>query len=575
MFQTICETFQNFGVDTSIHGVTFITGRNRNFFNRIIWSIALLFSSSFLIYNIYFSYNKWQNAPPIVIRNNVRNLKEIPMPALTICSPLFVKENLTSYWEILEIFYKNRSSSLTTNDLKPFVAKLHACDYIDKTVLENLPNLTDINIVQLLNQSSYKPTDFSLYCIYNDSNLDCSKTFNKILTNEGFCYSLNMQDFDVIFNAEKISEDFYSYKNNLKKTNKLYNSKKNFFKNEKEKVQWTLEKGYIKIPHENSIPMTAFRNRKEGTLLHFQKINKNNSCDKKNLYFRYYLHLPNEIPSPLHHKNVLKFNIAETITLKAKMYKTDESLRKYSPEIRGCYFEGEKNLKFFKSYTKANCEFECMANQTFETCGCVKFSMPRDNETKVCDETKIKCYTDVMTFFRNNQEKAQPCDCLRTCSDIKYSTTYSDISSFENNNDTYALAHLFFRFEEYFIEEEEIYTPYTILIFIAETGGLMGLFLGCSILSIMEIFYFFILLFVKVFTIFIFSYFKKNQIQNQENVIQIRPKSVYNQQNTNQEKIGKLEKEIQVINQKLTIIIQMTNENKEKLEKLQSDNFLL
>lgn len=38
---------------------------------------------------------------------------------------------------------------------------------------------------------------------------------------------------------------------------------------------------------------------------------------------------------------------------------TDNDLRSFDPDERKCYFEDERKLKYFKTYTKNNCEMEC------------------------------------------------------------------------------------------------------------------------------------------------------------------------------------------------------------------------
>ncbi len=43
---------------------------------------------------------------------------------------------------------------------------------------------------------------------------------------------------------------------------------------------------------------------------------------------------------------------------------------------RQCYFDGERQLKFFQIYTKANCELECLTNLTLRYCNCSAFFMP-------------------------------------------------------------------------------------------------------------------------------------------------------------------------------------------------------
>jgi acid-sensing ion channel, other len=94
-----------------------------------------------------------------------------------------------------------------------------------------------------------------------------------------------------------------------------------------------------------------------------------------------------------------------------KSYRTDDSLRSFSPEKRKCFFEGEKVLRFFKTYSKALCEWECMSNKTLEKCGCAKFSMPRDANTPVCNASSLTCVDSITTDH---------CDCLSPCVDVKY-----------------------------------------------------------------------------------------------------------------------------------------------------------
>jgi len=44
-------------------------------------------------------------------------------------------------------------------------------------------------------------------------------------------------------------------------------------------------------------------------------------------------------------------------------------------------------------------------------------------------------------------------------------------------------------FEDFLILEKQRYSAYNLQQFIADCGGLLGLFMGCSLLSIVEIFY--------------------------------------------------------------------------------------
>lgn len=98
-----------------------------------------------------------------------------------------------------------------------------------------------------------------------------------------------------------------------------------------------------------------------------------------------------------------------------KSYRADDALRSFSPQLRNCYFEGEKVLKYFKTYTKAMCEYECNTNFTLSVCGCVQFSMPRGKNTRICRIDEMNCIYSLPKV---------KCDCLSPCFDIRYSYRY-------------------------------------------------------------------------------------------------------------------------------------------------------
>lgn len=126
------------------------------------------------------------------------------------------------------------------------------------------------------------------------------------------------------------------------------------------------------------------------------------------------------------------------IELSAKRYRSEEAMRRFSPDKRKCYYENERKLKLFPSYTKYQCDYECMINQTLEYCDCVKFSMPRDNSTPICEIRRAYCYNDAMNEwppYNVTDQKSLPCDCFPTCNDIKYSVEAEFDSVIDQGNE--------------------------------------------------------------------------------------------------------------------------------------------
>jgi amiloride-sensitive sodium channel len=438
MLQSLGQAFESFAEESSIHGASFIAGKNRTKSTRVYFALALVCSLVFLGLYVHEANDKWQTDPNIITKINERYISEIPFPAVTVCSPLFARDQLANYRKFYDNYYRNSKFAdyMTSTEANYLMANLQATSspYLSSHFLKFVPNRTHTRIVKLLNESFLNTDEILMGCSYKNTIEPCGKTFNRILTNHGFCYSFNMQGFNAIFNKHEISEDFQSYKRKeirqspLFKTIKEYNNK-TFDDDFIEK--WTLENGYQTDHHIDKIPVAAQRNvvTRFGFFL--------NKSDAGNIYggdksLFFFLHLPNEIPTPLHQMNRLKFGEAATYTLAAKMFRADDLLRKYEPSIRQCYFEGERKLRFFNTYTKALCEYECIANYTLEKCGCVKFSMPRDGNTPICNETMTDCYFKITRDFPKydfKQKKIMSCGCLKTCIDLKYSIEREDLSS--------------------------------------------------------------------------------------------------------------------------------------------------
>lgn len=243
-----------------------------------------------------------------------------------------------------------------------------------------------------------------------------------------------------------------------------------------------------------------------------------NFCDFKE--FSFWVHKPNEMPTIFHKAYSLEYYRMKRFLITAVSFQHDASLRTYKPHQRDCYFEGERELKFFKSYTKSNCDWECLTNYTLAFCDCVKFSMPRNQTTRVCGWKDANCYFEAMEQWPKYMilnEGQKPCDCLDPCVDIKYSlSTHREAPlTRQYSNTLTTFGHLSFQdhsaevrenIATYKLENCKVFafkTSQIILLkikfsVIAEVGGLLGLFMGCSLLSIIEIFYFITTIILKL-----------------------------------------------------------------------------
>jgi amiloride-sensitive sodium channel len=389
------------------------------------------------------AYKKWRITPDILIRINQKNIKEIPAPAVSVRTPLFARDRLANSIEfsfkVKELQTTGKMFNITPTEASYLMANMHGCHpSFPIEVLSILPVRTETNVLKLINESALDTDEVLFGCSYRNIHVKCSTMFNRILTDRGFHYAFNMLGHKSIFNDDVISGDFDFYKRKtIRKSPFLNNENHNVvLDDDNEMVQWSLENGFVKDHDMDSIPITAQKIKPVRFLLSLNKSDAENYCVALFETFNFFMHLPNEMPTPLHQRNYVRFGDIKFMMLTAKMYSADDELRRIEPEARGCYFEGERKLKFFKSYTKMHCEFECMTNYTLKVCGCVKFSMPRDDYTKVCDDRRASCFFDVMNEFPNYdvaEKTSDSCNCLRTCTDIKYRVEYEEVSRIKNS----------------------------------------------------------------------------------------------------------------------------------------------
>jgi acid-sensing ion channel, other len=187
------------------------------------------------------------------------------------------------------------------------------------------------------------------------------------------------------------------------------------------------------------------------------------------------------------------------VLITPEFIRTDEALRSYEPKKRDCYFEDERKLKFFKVYTKQNCEFECFAGANFET-NCKPFHVPRDNESTVCDyRHEYDIQFEKFYFDHDKYNQLSKCNCLAACNSVKYK-----VQVFEKKRSGFAKKQRFMSIKlkntdstiNFKMKDTDVipmirHQPLTFVEFLAQSGGMMGLFAGLSILSVIETFYFF------------------------------------------------------------------------------------
>jgi acid-sensing ion channel, other len=360
-------------------------------------------------------------------------------------------------------------------------------DMINKTYLADKHPIDYKEIVPTISELQYTINETTMVCMHNNRmSSPCEVT--RVLTSNGFCFSYNLESHETIFRENLLSKDFDDFKHDRLS-------------------EWSPLTGYV---HESSsvFPVrisSGSRNKAAFILIHdkFDEVtqcsNRLTTCGNTTIIiilqdhgcvgpdqgFRIYWHMPNEIPGDWHHSTLLGPLRARELIMKATKVSTSAELKRYDPAQRRCYFENERYLQYFKSYTKAHCDLECLANYTLARCGCVKFFMPRNESTPVCDFFQLKCALDAESSWLENDESyrqdSMPCGCFPSCALVKYDVildsesdfdangTLKSFGEFENHyreNPGGQLSRFSIVFEDFLIEDHENYLGYKMQHFI-------------------------------------------------------------------------------------------------------------
>jgi hypothetical protein len=251
-----------------------------------------------------------------------------------------------------------------------------------------------------MNYARRSPYPLSMYANWS-SQYDTNWT--RVLFKTGFCFTFNYPNASQIFHSEKIAKDFDYTNVTLLRS---FSTKKFVYK-------------HLVYPLKGPKNHVAL-DLQFATLEYNKNYYNETKPDEMRNGYQFMLHEPFEVLSddaiPLFAITGEKLNY---FIVPEKM-SYDESIVDFTPEERNCWFDGERQLNFFRVYNRPNCEHECLASQMVQSCNCVSFYLIRNESMRICSASDENCFRKVEENFQNTKEI---CKCYQPCEYIKYSVT--------------------------------------------------------------------------------------------------------------------------------------------------------
>ncbi|KAH8240930.1 hypothetical protein KR026_008316 [Drosophila bipectinata] len=508
---------------SSIHGIRYIFEVHRPIYEKVYWLFFTCVSVFFAFALIRSAYFKWKYSPVILgFDETLVPVHKIPFPTITVCPEIklnpFVIEAFLEFSED----YKTHGNISNLNDYKLsyMAAAMHICD--SEVVQRFRPLLSELNLQYvdvtetLIDMSERKQEATGVSCLWNGRFYYCYNIFNYVATDEGICYQFNGMHPKDIYRDEKYINyidphivDFNNYfRPKLPAWNEITGS-------------WSLETGYVD-QGQNSYPQrTGYSSAKYG----FNAVFSGSpdlfeyDCRRFMKGYKVFFNSPESVPLTSANYILVSHSNDLLVSLLPSYVISTDSLREIPQDQRKCFFNYERELRFFRTYSQNNCQTECLANFTVSRCGCAKFWMPKPEDIPVCGLNDIDCYTaaqDDLYAFHYNQSMTKNvkdkvemiCNCLPACTSLEYNfeiskakyDMYKLYTAFRVNIsneyfDTSAIpTRIFVYFKEKQFTATIVYirtTLFGVSTLISNCGGIFGLCMGISYFSFLELIYFF------------------------------------------------------------------------------------
>ncbi|GLV32754.1 hypothetical protein CBL_00539 [Carabus blaptoides fortunei] len=386
---------------------------------------------------------RYQSRPTVTtIKSTAYPISDIPFPAVTVCnSNLVYKKNIDVYVDIL----KNKGVNETL--IEKYFNQLNYLIQLDTSngndnlsdfaEVQQIFNDLNISTSKMMRHLAHPCNEMVTYCTWAGVKYNCSDLFKTVKSGLGFCCSFN-------------------YHNALTNTNEP-------------------------LPEFNK-PVVA----NGAGMTHGLGILVNIDADQ-------YVSsvLPFDAVFILVHPNwdyadLSAFSIAvqpgdfALMQLTPTVYTSESVLKSVSVDRRNCWFGYEGDLQSSHDYSFSNCVTECKAKAIYSLCKCIPYYFPSLGKREQCTLQHAEC-------LKNNENtpvaNITACNCLPECEDVLYDGYLNAVKG--SLNGTAAYAQIYYDHSWCVEYNQSLNLTWDVLL--ASLGGIFGLCLGGSLISLVEV----------------------------------------------------------------------------------------
>ncbi|CAH2045705.1 unnamed protein product, partial [Iphiclides podalirius] len=431
---------------------------------RCFWAVTMFLNVGVACMLGLLLYLRFYEMPTrITIENQFEPIQNLPYPAITICSPNHITNSA------LDRFKKSLVSGNVTTDIKRLVPHiLGSVTILNKlklSELKQLQNIIESNRYKALDVLSLLPQrcdQFLKRCFFEQKVYPCKELFYPIITKSGMCCVFNS-----IYKLKKGNNGVYR---NERQTN--------FSKHKVTKVG---------LSHGLNVVMDYDPCNAMDSSIVYAGATKVMLTDWR------------EFPANEEASFIKSGTEAFHVLSNTFTYCSDE-VQQLPLSSRKCYFKDELTLPYFKDYHNSDCELSCLIKEVENQCQCTPLYVPYVSTHAACNFTSLDCIMAVQLANMNRLNENGRCNCLRDCISHSYTSKViiGNLKSVEHLmdnrysgivfNGSTTIMHFYFPAPFYVKQKQE--TVISLISLMSNLGGVFGLCLGCSFISLIEIWFY-------------------------------------------------------------------------------------
>ncbi|KZC07762.1 Sodium channel protein Nach [Dufourea novaeangliae] len=463
--------FVEFSSGSTIHGFKHFVAPNRHPIERFL---AVLFVVGALVCLVFLSvlfWNRYQNDATVITLNNDSERFKIYKPAMFICPMPNVDES-----KIPQAFEKHGIER--TPEAEQFFTFLSYVNYaeMDKTPdFDKVPSNKWLEILHDIRRdippiNTKEPDPYEAW----------------VVTENGICLAKrNVFAVYATYKTPKRQQlvadilQFISKANDLGENlitacNRADLSAKEGVKEKLPNLYW-ISNNWTTVPIPDEVPFYNRDNDRTLETVAMQNEALFAMCD------------PFETLSFGGQTKLIQLRMVQRLIMSISEIKTKSNVKELHVHQRKCKFVTDGGLKTWPVYTRNMCTIECRMRVIEKRCNCRPHFARPIGGVNVCNARQLRCIGNITKDLFLSDNPPPFCNCLPNCNLIRYQMADSGGTSTLNVPTSSTSISLIIDFPKIVYYRSLLYG---FTGFLTSVGGAAGLFLGASVLSFVEIFYY-------------------------------------------------------------------------------------